>query len=90
MHDPFHDLAQPCETRRDVGSQVHAEGAPAPLGEHLEVAAGLRRFDHPEGEALTRHRQIGGVFTRDLEEHAGIGSALIGLARRMQEARTIA
>ena len=75
------------ETGGDVRAEVDAQGATAALGEHREVAAGLRRLDDAEGVALPRHGQIAGVVGRDLQEHALVRAALVGLAGRVQEAR---
>ncbi len=60
---------------------------PVALGQHLEVAARLRRLDDTERIFLIRHLQIGGIVAGDLQEHAGVRPALVGLARRMKEPR---
>src|SRR6266550_1984500 len=50
--------------------------APAALGEHVEIAARLRRLDHPKARLLARHFQILGIIGRDLQKHAAVGAAL--------------
>ncbi len=71
----------------EIAFEVDAKRAPAALGEHLEIAARLRRLDNAEGVFLARHRQILGVVAGDLQEHTAVRAALIGLPGRMQKAR---
>ena len=66
---------------------MDAKRAAAALGEDLEIAAGLRRFDDAEGVFLARNRQVACVVAGDLQEHAGVRAALVGLPGRVQEAR---
>ena len=66
---------------------MDAQHAPVALGQHLEIAARLRRLDDAEGVFLARHREIVGVVAGDLQEHAAVRPALVGLPGRMQEAR---
>ena len=66
---------------------MHAQRAPAALGEHVEIAAGLGRLDHAEARLLARHGEILGVIASDLQEHAAVGAAFLGLPGGMQEAR---
>src|SRR5579863_9804111 len=63
-------LGQARQPRRDVRAEVHAQRAPAAVGENLEVAPRLGGLDDPEGVFLPRHRQIVRIITRDLQEHA--------------------
>src|SRR5436309_6987658 len=79
--------AQLLESGRHVRSQVHPQRAAAPLLEHLEVAAGLRRLHHSERVCLSRHRQIRRVVAGDLQEDPRARAALVGLAGRVKEAR---
>ena len=72
----------------DIARQVHTQKTPAALGEHVEIAARLRRLDDAEAVGLTRHRHILGGFVGDLQEHAAVRPAFVGLPGRMQEART--
>ena len=68
-------------------AEMHAQHPPFALGQHLEIAARLRRLDDAEGVFLVRHLEIGGIVAGDLQEHAGVRAALVGLPRRMQEPR---
>ncbi len=61
--------------------------APAALQQHTEIAAGLRGFDHAETRAVRRNRQILGVVRRDLQKHAAVRPAFVGLPGGMQETR---
>ena len=61
--------------------------APAALEQHIEIAARLRRFHHAEARAMRRDRQILGVVRGDLQKHAAVRPAFVGLAGRMQKAR---
>ena len=49
-------LAEAGEAPVQVAVDVDAESAPSSLGQHLEVASGLRRLDHTERVALAGHR----------------------------------
>ena len=42
------------EAALDIRAQMHAQRAPAALGQHVEIAARLRRLDHAEGVFLLR------------------------------------
>ena len=75
------------QSRRDMGAEMHAQHPPVALGQHLEIAARFRRLDDTESVFLVRHLEIGGVVAGDLQEHAGVRAALVGLPGRMQEAR---
>src|SRR6478752_4271836 len=78
---------QRCKRRLEVTLEMDTQRAPAAFGQHVEIAARLRRLDDAKAGFLARHRQIPGVVGRDLQEYAAAGSALVGLAGRMQEAR---
>src|SRR5882724_410639 len=52
----------------DVLAEVHAQHAPAALGQHAEVAAGLGGLDDAERVLVTRHRHVGRVVGGDHEE----------------------
>ena len=58
-----------------------------PFCENLKITASLRGFYDPKCVLLFGHRNIDRVITSDLEKDAGIGSAFVGLARGMLEAR---
>src|SRR3982074_3294863 len=75
------------QSRFEIALQMHAQGAPAALGQHVKIAARLRRLDHPKTGLLTGHREIPGVIRCDLQEYAAVRSALVGLAGGMQETR---
>src|SRR5579883_2675837 len=72
----------------DVRSKMNAQSTAVAFGKNLKVAAGLRRLYHSEGVLLPGHRKIGGIVTRDLQEHAGIRAAFISLAGRMEKAES--
>src|SRR5580704_16215406 len=79
--------AEPLETGLEITGDVHPERPPAALGEHVEIAARLRRLDDPEGVPGAGDRQVVGVGAGDLSEHAAVRPALVGLPGRVQEAR---
>ena len=68
-------------------AEMDAERPAAALGEHREVAARLRRLDDAEGVRCPGTARSRGVVAGDLQEHARVRSALVGLAGRVQEAR---
>src|SRR5581483_10904374 len=70
------EALEPC---RHVGAKVDAQRAAPALGQHLEVAARLRRLDDAKRVALPRHSQIHRVVTGDLQEDSSIGPALVRL-----------
>src|SRR5262249_29325432 len=65
----------------DVSAEVHPEGAALPLGQHLKVAAGLRRLHNAKGVVLSRNRDVDRVAAGDLQEDTAIGPSLVGLSR---------
>src|SRR5579884_3089747 len=67
---------------------MHPQQPAISLGEHPEVATGLRGLHDPEGEAVARHHQILRIITCDLKEYAGVGATLVGLSRRVEKAWT--
>ena len=70
-----------------IALEMYAQRAPAALQQHIEIAAGLRRFHHAKTRAVRRDRQILGVVRGDLQKHAAVRPAFVGLAGRMQKAR---
>ena len=68
-------------------AEMDAQGPAAALGQHVEIAPRLRRLDDAEGEFAAGYRQVSGIVAGDLQEHPGIGAALVGLTGRMQEPR---
>src|SRR3569833_1145543 len=75
------------QPRTDIALEVDSQCAPAALGQHVEVAAGLCRLDDAEARLLSGDRKILRIVSGDLQEHAAVRPALVGLAGRMQEAR---
>src|SRR5665213_1443206 len=65
---------------------MDAQCAATPFHQHLKVAARLRRFHHAEAVGMAGHVDISRIVASDLQEHAGIGAALVGLAGRMLKA----
>src|SRR6476620_8156368 len=56
--------------RLEIALEVDPQRAPAAFGQHVEIAARLRCLDDAEARFLSRHRQIPGIVSGDLEEHA--------------------
>ena len=54
---------------------------------HGEIAPRLRRLDHAERVAVARDLQVDDVVAGDLQEDAGVGTALVGLPGGVQEPR---
>src|SRR4029453_16166519 len=79
---------QSTQMSSDVRAEVSAQGAPVTVQQNLEIPSRLRRLDDAECVFLIRHGQVESVVARDLEEHARVRSALIGLAGRVQETRS--
>src|SRR5271169_5678190 len=80
-------MAQGGETGIEITGDVRPQSAPAALGKDPEIAARLRFLDDAKGIGLARDRQILGIVAGDLQEDAAVRSALVGLSRRMLEAR---
>jgi hypothetical protein len=74
---------QVCESRFHVLAKVHAQSAPAAFRKHREVSARLRSLHHTEGVFLFGNGEIGSVVTRDLQEDAAVGPALVRLTCRV-------
>src|SRR6266851_2122435 len=68
------------QTGVHIAAQMHTQGAPASVGEDLEISAGLCGFHHSEGVFLSRDWYIVGIVTRDLQKYAAIGAAFVGLS----------
>src|SRR5437016_8180910 len=66
---------------------MDTQRATAAFCEDGKVAAGLGRLDHAKGVLLPGNRQVLGVVAGDLQEHAAIGSAFVGLSRRVKKPR---
>src|SRR6266550_4755260 len=67
---------------------MSAKRAPAALDEDLEVPARLCCLHHTEAVTPARDLQVERVVAGDLEEHAAVRTALVGLSGRVQEAGT--
>src|SRR5579864_4375210 len=67
---------------------MHAQDTPIAFDQHREVAARLRRLDDTEGVFFARYLDIGRIVASDLQEHAGVRTALVGLSGGMQEPRS--
>src|SRR5271154_6884788 len=68
-------------------AEMHAQESAITSGQHFEIAARFRRLDDTEGVFLVRHLEVVGVVASDLQEHAGVRAALVGLPGRMKEPR---
>src|SRR6266567_8773806 len=66
---------------------MHAQRTATAVGQDLEVSPGLRGFHHSESVFLAGDGYVVRVVTRDLQEHAAVGAAFVGLSSRMQKAR---
>src|SRR4029077_3999718 len=84
----FDRCQQRVQPRMEIGAEMHAQGAAAALGQYLEITASLCRLHGAERVLLSGHGQVVGVVTRQLQEHTGIGAALVGLSSGVQKART--
>ena len=62
--------------------------AASALDQHRQVAAGLRSLNHAKAIAAAGNADILRIMAGDLQENAGIRSALVGLAGRMLESRS--
>src|SRR5437899_1705152 len=67
---------------------MYSESTTAAFREDLKIAERLCCLHHAETVFLAGNWQINGIITRHLQEHAGVGAALVGLSRGVQEART--
>src|SRR5262245_49873434 len=76
------------QSEANVAPEVHTQRAAATRDEHLKIAAGLRRLHDIKRVRLARHGQVRRGITGDLQEDAAVGSALVGLSRRVKKART--
>src|SRR5690242_21897432 len=69
-------------------ANVYTQCAPLAQHQHLEIAPRLRRLDNAETVFAARDRDIGRRIAGDLQKHAGVWPALVGLTGRVQETRT--
>src|SRR5277367_1587988 len=75
---------------RIVARQMHPDDAPPARLERLEIADVLRVVELRETVSYTRYLDRVAMVLRDLEEQAGVGTALVQLPGRMQIARPVA
>src|SRR5208282_2852049 len=73
-----------------VSRQMYANDAPAMRFERLEIAERLRLVELREVIWLTGNRNRVATVLRDLQEQAGVRTALVQLSGRMQASRTVA
>src|SRR4051812_47422770 len=85
----LHDgLLEPRQAGGDIAPQMHADGAPSALVEHFEIAS-CSGVDHAaECVIASWHGNVEAMLGGDLKEDAIVRSPLIGLPRRVKEART--
>ena len=81
----IHRTSQLRQPRIDI-LEMDTQRAPTALHQHLEIAARLRRLHHAEAVGMAGHVDIGRIVAGDLQEHAGIRPAFVGLPGRMLEA----
>src|SRR5260221_12520673 len=67
---------------------MHAQRTAAALGQHVEIATGLRGLDHAESSLLTGYREILRGIGGDLQKYAVVWTALISLTGGMQKTWT--
>ena len=75
---------QPC---RHIGFQVNPQSPAAARLQHRQVPSGLGVNHHAKTQLLPRNRYIDGVTRGDLQENAGVGTALVVLPGGVEEAR---
>src|SRR3954468_14059738 len=75
------------QSRLEVALEMYPQRAAAAFGQHVEIAARLRRLDHAKTRLLAGHREILGIVGGDLQEDAAVRPAFVGLPGGMQEAR---
>ena len=66
---------------------MDAQGAPLPFSEDIEIPSRLGCFHRAEGEFAAGDGKVKSVVTGDLQEHAGVRAAFIGLTGSVQKAR---
>src|ERR1700720_4433327 len=67
------------QTSCNVGTEMDAQDTASALRQHPEVATRFRRLDDTEGVFLPGNLNIAGVVAGDLQKHAGIRPAFVGL-----------
>src|ERR1700680_2029812 len=67
---------------------MDTQSAAVAFHQDLKITSRLSRFHGTKGVLLTGHRKIGFVIAGDLQEHARVRSAFVGLPGRVQESGT--
>src|SRR5689334_20091926 len=75
------------QSRRQVLSQMHAQGAAIAFSKHLKVSASLRHLYHTKGKLLSWNGKVKRIIARNLQKYAGVWTALVRLTCRVQESR---
>ena len=76
---PSYGALSSLHSRPATVAEMHAQHAPTAFDQHVEIAARLRRLDNAEAVVMAGHRGRR-LVAGDLQEHAGVRAALIGLA----------
>src|SRR5579859_1500407 len=76
------------QSYRDIFAEMDAQRAAVTFRENGKIAARLSGFYHAKSVSLTRNKEVHSIVASNLQENAGVGTALIGLSRGMKEARS--
>src|SRR5579871_142278 len=80
-------LLETLQPRLYILWQMHSQRTPFAIGQYLKVSPSLSRLYGSECVLLSWHRQINSIVARDLQEHASVRTAFVGLSSGMQETR---
>src|SRR5262245_32480065 len=86
-HRARYGIRKRCEARFDIALDMRTQNATTAFTQHLEVAASLRGFHDAKARAMSWNGKILGVVAGDLKKNAAVGTTLVRLSGRMQEAR---
>src|SRR5579859_2513611 len=75
------------QSYRDIFAEMDTQRAAVTFRENGKIAARLGGFYHAKSVSLTRNEEVDGVVASNLQENAGVGTALVGLSRGMKKAR---
>src|ERR1700692_629942 len=84
----FYQFGQFCEPRFYIAAEVHTQSAALAVGKNLKISPRLCRLHHPESVLLSGNLQVLRIVAGNVQENAAVGSAFVGLSRRMQKAWT--